>query len=162
MNQVDLQIPFDETRRLERAIYEHARILDKQLFVEWIDLFTNDGVYCLITFENEKNEGPYIIYDSGTAALKHRAAWLLDIFHVDRAKSLHQISNVEVIEYSDNEAKVHSYFSMYRTVDNGLPRLEATGEYQDNLVRQAGRWKFRERKAVLDNGILPAGFTDLV
>jgi len=162
MNQVNGQIPFDDTRALQSAVYEHARLLDKQLFVEWIDLFTEDGIYSLITFENEKNEGPYIIYDSGKAALKHRAAWLLDIFHVDRAKALHQITNVDVIEYAENEAQVHSYFSMYRTVDNGIPRLEATGTYQDHLERQGGVWKFKERRAVIDNGILPAGFTDLV
>ena len=152
----------DAIREIRGAIHAQARILDRQEFTDWLDLYTDDGVYSVITFENEVEQGPYILYDSGKTALKHRAAWLIDLFHVDRAKTLHQITNIDIVAFDENEARTSSYFAMYRTVDNGLPRLEACGEYRDVLIRQDGAWKFRERKAIIDNGLLPAGFTDLV
>lgn len=139
-----------------------ARILDRRQFINWLDLFTTDGVYCMITSENLECNGPYNVYDDGSVALKHRVAWLLRLFQVERAKTLHQVTNIHVTGISEYEATVESNFVMYRTTDNGTPALSACGEYRDSLRKENGRWLFARRQVVLDNGIIPAGLTDLV
>ncbi len=156
----------DDNERYEDQIrlllFDCARIIDHQRFLEWLELFTDDGIYSAITYENHQENGLYLFKDDGQESLKERVTFLMGFWQVGRSKTLHTVSNIRITPIGEDEASVNSYFVVYRTADDGVTQFHACGEYEDHLVRQEGRWLFRERKVIVDNGLLPSHFTDLL
>ena len=148
--------------QIRDLMFECARLVDHQQFRDWLDLFTEDGSYSAITYENNQENGLYLFKDDGKESLKERATFLMGFWQVGRGKTLHTLSNISITPLEEDEATANSYFVIYRTGDDGVTRFHACGEYEDNLVRQEGRWLFRKRKAIVDNGVLPSHFTDLI
>ena len=148
--------------QIRALMFECARLVDHQRFREWLDLFTEDGSYSAITYENNRENGLYLFKDDGKESLKERVTFLMGFWQVGRGKTLHTLSNISITPLQDDEASANSYFVIYRTGDDGVTRFHACGEYEDHLVRQDGRWLFKKRKAIVDNGILPSHFTDLI
>ena len=148
--------------QIRALLFECARLVDHQQFREWLDLFTEDGSYSAITYENSQENGLYLFKDDGKESLKERVTFLMGFWQVGRAKTLHTLSNISVTPVEEDEATASSYFVIYRTGDDGVTQFHACGEYEDHLVRQEGHWLFRKRKAIVDNGVLPSHFTDLI
>ena len=143
-------------------LYRYARVVDERRYLDWVDLFTEDATYSGITHENEHDQGLYLFKDEGKEALKVRAAWLIGLWQVERGKTLHTVTNIDVTDVAANEVRTRSYFVIYRTGDDGITQFHACGEYHDILVQQDGRWLFRERKAIVDANTLPPAFTELL
>jgi 3-phenylpropionate/cinnamic acid dioxygenase small subunit len=152
----------EDRSEIEKLFRAYARLLDQRRFAEWTDLFTEDGAYLVVTYENLQDQGLLLFKDDGREALKERAAFALGYYQSERCKTLHVVSNVEVDDASGNETICNSYFVVYRTPADGLPQLYSCGEYRDRLVKKTGRWMFRERLVVVDNETLPENFTELL
>ena len=148
--------------QIQNLLFSYARIADQQRFLEWLDLFTEDASYSAITYENLHDQGLYLFKDDGKEAMKERVTFLMGFWQVGRGKTLHMVSNIQVSDIQENGAKARSYFVIYRTGDDGVTQFHACGEYDDTLVRQDGRWLFQQRKVIVDNGVLPSHFTDLL
>ena len=129
--------------------------MDHQRFHEWMDLFTEDGSYSAITYDNNQESGLYLFKDDGRESLKERVTFLMGFWQVGRGKTLHTVSNIRITPLDEDETTGSSYFVIYRTGDDGVTRFHACGEYEDHLVRHEGRWRFQKRKAIVDNGVLP-------
>lgn len=153
---------YEDRSEIEKLFRTYCRLLDQGRFAEWVDLFTADGVYLVITHENLQDQGMLLLKDDGRDALKERAAFLMGYYQSERCKTLHTCCNVELGAISGNEATCNSYFVVYRTASDGFPQLHSCGEYRDRLFRENGRWVFRERLVVIDNETLPENFTDLL
>jgi hypothetical protein len=68
----------------------------------------------------------------------------------------HFITNVDVVEYRDNFARVRSYFSVMHTPANGQPRVTHNGWYDDTMEKQPdGRWLIAARTQHKDNAPPP-------
>ena len=147
--------------QIKNLLYDYARIVDQQRFYEWLDLFTDDGTYSAITYENFQEQGLYLFKDDGKEAMKERVTFLMGFWQVGRGKTLHAVSNIQA-SIHDDEATANSYFVIYRTGDDGVTQFHACGEYEDQLVRRDERWLFQQRKVIVDNGVLPSHFTDLL
>ncbi|HUY19457.1 MAG TPA: nuclear transport factor 2 family protein [Candidatus Binataceae bacterium] len=152
----------DDRAAIEKLMRTYARLLDERRFAEWIDLFAEDGAYVVVTYENLQDQGLLLFKDDGREALKERAAFVMGYYQFERCKTLHVVSNVDVATPSSDETSSTSYFVIYRTPADGLPRLYSCGEYRDRLVRRNGRWMFQERLAIVDNNTLPENFTELI
>ena len=151
-----------DENQIRNLLYDYAHIVDQQRFYEWLDLFTEDGSYSAITYENLQDQGLYLFKDDGKESLKERVTFLMGFWQVGRGKTLHTVSNIQVASLVGGEATANSYFVIYRTGDDGVTQFHACGEYEDRLTRQDGRWLFRQRKVIVDNGVLPSHFTDLL
>jgi 3-phenylpropionate/cinnamic acid dioxygenase small subunit len=147
---------------IRSALHHYARTIDQKRYYDWLNLFTDDGSYAVITYENLQDQGLYLYKDDGRAALEERVVYLVGYWKVARGKTLHTVSNIEVTPVSADEAKCTSYFVVYYTGDEGVTELYSCGECHDTLVKRDGRWLFREHKVVVDNGILPPNFTELL
>lgn len=144
-------------------IHRAARLTDEQKFLDWMDLFTADGVYAGITNENYVNTGLYLFKDKGKPALHERVAFLKGLWQVPRGKTLHLVTNIEVdIDPSGDTATAASYFIMTRTADMEHSKLHACGRYFDRFACSEGQWYFSERLVVVDSNMLPGEFTDLL
>lgn len=148
--------------QIRDLMYECARLVDRQQFLEWMDLFVEDGVYSAITYENLHDQGLYLFYDDGREAFKERVAYLRGFWQVARGKTIHQVSNIEITGLKEDEAKARSYFVIFRTGTSGVSEFHACGEYEDEVVKRDGRWLFRRRNAIVDTAVLPSHFTDLL
>ena len=147
---------------IEELLLRYARVLDRRRFTEWPGLFTGDGVYSAITHENFIGGGLLLFKDEGQEALKERVAFIMGYSQSQRSKTLHTVSNITIESSSDSEVTCCSYFVVYRSPWNSLPELHACGEYRDRLIKAAAQWRFRERLAIVDNGVLAQNFLDIL
>ena len=137
-------MPLSAADRLEilelAARYNHA--IDHRRGEEWADVFTADGQ--LIT--------------DGTVRAAGREG-LLE--HIRRAqasgqKVRHWICNA-VIDGDGDLAHLMMYVLAYVFTDGNItPTI--MGQYDDDLVREGGRWKFRTRRVTACAGGYPAHY----
>src|SRR5688572_22163741 len=121
---------------VNQLLLTYARTVDEQRFVEWLDLFTDDCTYSVITYENAQDQGMYLFMDD-KEGMKLRAAQLLGIWQAPRGKTLHVISNVEFGEVSEaGEVAVTTYLVVYRTAADGDTKLHSAGKTENVVVRQ--------------------------
>jgi 3-phenylpropionate/cinnamic acid dioxygenase small subunit len=153
-----------ETERAAVAlIYKAARLTDDRKYVEWMDLFTEDGEYSAITHENLNHKGLRLFRDVGKTALYERVAFLMGVWQVPRGKTVHLVSNVEVFAGEhENTVQAMSNFIITRTADLEHTVLHAAGRYIDRLERRDGVWLFKDRLAIVDSNLLPGEFTELL
>jgi len=144
-------------------IYKAARLADDRQYLEWMDLFTEDGEYSAITYENLIYKGLRLFRDVGRNALYERVAFLMGVWQVPRGKTVHLVSNTEVLATEDpNAVQALSSFIMTRTADLEHTVLHAAGRYVDRLERRDGVWRFRDRLVIVDSNLLPPEFTELL
>lgn len=153
----------DVEKQIVRLILLNARLSDEQKYLEWLDLFTEDGRYAGITNENYESTGLYLFKDKGKSAIHERVGFLKGLWQVPRGKTLHFVTNIEVaVDPSGETASATSYFLMSRTADMEHTTLHAAGRYFDKFSLIDGAWLFAERIAVVDSNMLPGEFTDLL
>lgn len=111
------------------ARYNHA--IDHFEAEEWASLFTQDGVL----------SANGSVRASGREAL---VAYVAARREAGGPRIRHVLTNI-VIDPAGDGARVRAYVLAYRIDDwTGMPYV--LGEYDDELVRQAGRWRFRLRR----------------
>lgn len=150
-------------RAIVSLIYRAASASDEQRYLDWMDLFTRDGEYSAITYENKLRDGLRLFRDVGKSALHERVAFLMGLLQVPRGKTLHMISNIEVSQ-DETQNLVHavSNFMVIRTADMEHSQLLAAGRYEDRFERYDDRWLFKEHFVIVDSNLLPAEFTELL
>lgn len=150
-------------RAITALIHRAARLADDRNYLEWMELFTEDGEYSAITHENLSYRGLYLFSDIGRGALYERVAFLMGVWQVPRGKTTHLVSNIEVSAgEGPSSATALSNFILARTGDQEHTTLHAAGRYRDRFERQGGAWRFKERQVVVDSNLLPPEFTDLL
>jgi len=160
-----LAAPVDaETERAITAlIYRCARLIDDRKYMEWMELFADDGEYSAITYENLQYKGLRLFRDVGKTALYERVAYLMGVWQVPRGKTIHLVSNIEVSAGEhENAVTAMSNFIVTRTADLEHTVLHAAGRYVDRFERQGGLWLFKDRLAIVDSNLLPGEFTELL
>lgn len=150
-------------RAVIALIYRAARLSDEQRYLEWMDLFADDGEYSAITNENQSYQGLRLFRDVGKTALHERVAFLMGLIQAPRGKTLHLVSNIEIEDGERPDTAVAtSNFIMTRTGELEDTRLHAAGRYRDRFERQGDRWLFKERLVIVDSNLLPPTFTELL
>ncbi len=139
----------------------YARTVDDQQYHQWLDLFSEDGIYAVMTHENYLDQGLYL-HREDKEGMKARAAHLLGVWQNPRGKTLHVVSNIDFEEVSEELVVVRSYLTVYRTEKDGETKLHTCGCAVDRLVKEGDRWLFREREVTVDNSLLPYNFTELL
>ena len=150
-------------REILGLIKRAARFVDDQLYMDWLDLFCDEGVYGAITQENYTSTGLHLYKDYGKATIHERIGFLKGLWQTPRAKSLHLVTNTEAyVDVSGTKAYARSNFLMTRTGELQHAKLHACGVYNDKFVLQDGAWLFSERLVVVDSNMLPSEFTELL
>lgn len=151
-----------DERAIVALINRAAQAADDREYMAWVDLFTDDGEYSVVTLENVET-GLYLHRDRGKRALQERAAYHKGIWQVPRGRILHLVSNI-VVTVGDTADVAHakSSFIMTRTADMEHAKLYASGRYADQFERSGERWQFKARRVHLYSNLLPAAFTELI
>lgn len=102
--------------------------------------------------------------------VRHDAAQVFAAYGVTRIypdtgtpKTHHVTSNVMVVPDGPDAARSRSYFTVFQAVAGTLPLQPViAGRYQDRFVKQAGAWRFAERRIEMTLfGTLSAHLTEI-
>jgi 3-phenylpropionate/cinnamic acid dioxygenase small subunit len=154
--------PVAAERAIAALINRSARLADDHKYLEWMELFTEDGVYSAITRQNAETSGLYLFRDVGRQMLHMRAAFLMGLWQAPRGMTRHVVSNLEIELADQSTATCVSSFIMARTGELEMTKLHASGRYIDAFQKVDGAWRFKSREVVVDTDILPSEFTDLL
>ncbi len=101
-------------REIEEFLFHEARLLDECRFEDWMDLFTDDGIYWVPTEENQQSgiDTHSIFYDDKTL-MDHRVRRLnhpLNYAQTPPSRTRHVIGNVVIEDDggTDGEIQVRS------------------------------------------------------
>jgi uncharacterized protein (TIGR02246 family) len=117
---------------IREALAEYCFRLDGGDFAGMAALFTADGVWDTAF---GKAEGRAAIAELARD-IRARAG--------ERPRAVHLVTNVAIALMGDH-ARVRSNWTVVQNSPQG-PRIGSGGAYDDEMVRQDGRWLFRTRK----------------
>jgi 3-phenylpropionate/cinnamic acid dioxygenase small subunit len=124
-----------DVERAQNLLYREARLLDERRYEEWLELFTDDGLYWIPIHQDGGEADPRssvsIIYDDA----ERRSERVFRTLHtpvLDQSppsRTIHVVSNVEVDDAREpnGDARVHCVL-MIAEMRPGGPRQVGLGE----------------------------------
>lgn len=138
---------------VEMFLYKEARLSDERLYRDWEALWTDDAIYWVPA--NDENINPdlemSIIYDN-----RSRIALRVNQFYTGKrymaeaeSKLRRVVSNVELLDVSEEEIRVASNFVIYESTSR---QDNIWGGRNEHLLRKVdGEWKMASKKVSLVN-----------
>ena len=147
----------DIVREIEQLLYRQSELLDQKLWQDYIDLFTDDGVYWMpVTPDQTEWEGSPSIFAEDKYMMEvrmgrvtHPTAWS----QVPMWSTSHVIGNVVLESESDGEWVVRSRFHMMELRRDTVRHFGGT--YRHTLVRDRGQLKIKLQRVDLFNSQAP-------
>ena len=125
----------EDKEAIRELLYEYCHHADSGDHAARASLFTEDAEFIMATRTARTRKGieEYVasIWPPG-----------------GRPRRQHCMVN-PLIRLNGDEARVESYVVMFREADGG-PKVAYGGRYIDHVVKQGGRWLFRQRKIISD------------
>jgi anthranilate 1,2-dioxygenase small subunit len=136
---------------------DYAARLDRQDLTAWVDCFTEDAFYTVISRENvERNQPVGLIYCEGRGMIADRAFALLKTAMFGPRYLRHMTSNVSIAMQPDGSVRAGANFVVFEVLtDRPDARVLLVGEYRDVFVREGDALKLKERRCVYDNLLIP-------
>jgi len=137
----------------EDLLFEEAGLLDAWKLRDWLELLTQDASYLVPPLDMpdaEPGSALFLVTDdrvrleSRVGQLLGRSAWA----ESPRSRTRRLVSNVRVLHTDAGEARVTANFAVWR-FSNQLSNVYV-GRYLNALRFEKGRWRIRERRAILD------------
>jgi 3-phenylpropionate/cinnamic acid dioxygenase small subunit len=147
----------DIVREIEQLLYRQSELLDQKLWQDYIDLFTDDGVYWMpVTPDQTEWEGSPSIFAEDKYMMEvrmgrvtHPTAWS----QVPMWSTSHVIGNVVLESESDGAWIVRSRFHMMELRRDTVRHFG--GSYRHTLVRDGGQLKIKLQRVDLFNSQAP-------
>jgi len=122
----------EEKDAIREVLAEYCFCLDGGRFAEMAALFTEDG-----TWDTAFGRATGRVAIAELARdIRARAG--------ERPRAIHLVANI-VIALADDRARVRSNWTVVQNSPEG-PKIGSGGGYDDEMVKQNGRWLFRTRK----------------
>jgi 3-phenylpropionate/cinnamic acid dioxygenase small subunit len=121
----------------EKLLYAYAYAYDSKDCVAWANLFATDAIFSWET----KVTGRDAILQGCIARQKNV---------VGNIKTHHNMTNIVFDELTPNEAKTRTYVVLtWQKPGDKTPSTQGVGTYRDVIVKQDGRWLFKERDLLM-------------
>ena len=139
-------------QEIEEFLYQEAELLDNWQLEEWAALFSVDGTYEIPPIGNPNADfktSLFLVHDD-RARLEQRALRLLKKeAHVEypHSRTLHNVSNVRMVNNEGDVVSVKCNFSTYRAKRDFLDIYVGVNEYQ--FVKEDGELKIKSKKVIL-------------
>jgi anthranilate 1,2-dioxygenase small subunit len=157
--------PFDP--RLQALLLHHeiesfnaryAQALDEQRLADWIEMFTDDALYVVLSRENFDRGLPVgLIYCENKRMIHDRAFALMETSMFAPRYLRHIIGNQAVLS-AENNGTVRAranYVVLQVLLDRPDATLHQVGVYYDVFRHVGGALKLAERRCVYDNLLVP-------
>ena len=145
----------DEVRlrgRIEALNADYVHTIDDDRLEQWPELFTERGLYKVLTRENRDLGLPVsLIYCDGRGMLADRIVAMRTANIYEPHVYCHAVSALQILSVENGAICTRSTFQVVRTMHEGDMTVFACGKYIDRIVEDGGRLRFAERIAVLDS-----------
>lgn len=126
----------EEIRELFQA---YRQALDEKDFAAYAATFAEDGEFIAGTMRA-----------SGRAAIQELVEGMLgSLLTAESGNDLHVVANPAIALAGDRASARSTWIYVLRD-ESGEPALCKVGHYEDELVREGGRWRFQRRDAPTD------------
>jgi 3-phenylpropionate/cinnamic acid dioxygenase small subunit len=149
--------PADALREIEQFLYRQSELLDNKLWQDYIDLFTDDGVYWMpVTPDQTEWEGSPSIFAEDKYMMEVRMGRVMHPTAWSQAPmwgTSHVIGNVVIESESAIEWVVRSRFHMMELRRDTVRHFGGT--YRHTLVRDNGQLKIKLQRVDMFNAQAP-------
>jgi anthranilate 1,2-dioxygenase small subunit len=147
---------------VERFNAAYAQALDEQRLMDWVEFFTEDGSYIIISRENADRDMPVgLIYCENKGMIYDRAFALLKTTMFAPRYLRHFISNLQIVG-QDRDGTISAranYMVMQVLFDRPDAKVHQIGAYVDKFRRVGGALKLAERRCIYDNLLVDNALT---
>lgn len=134
---------------------EHVYLVDSDRLEEWIELFTEDGVYKVIPRENLDQGLPVsLLFCEGRDMLIDRIAYLRKAATYNIHHDRHLLGPLRIVETGPDSYEATVNFTVFQSEPEGGARLFAVGYYLDRIRRTPAGWRFAEKTVVLESNVV--------
>src|SRR5262249_13441938 len=135
----------EQRNAILQTLYRYAHAYDRGQGSEWLDLFTDDGL-----FETRRQAVP----PPALTGRAHLTTYCAGIVKGKRpGRTVKHVVNAPLIQLEGERATVITYFVVVSSDEDHGARVSGHGRYIDTLVKDGGVWKFKAR--VIDNELHP-------
>jgi anthranilate 1,2-dioxygenase small subunit len=136
---------------LHRLQEHYVSVIDTDRLEEWPDLFTEDGVYEIVSKENADLGLPVgIMHCFGQAMLRDRIVSLRKANVFEPHTYRHMTSGLEFTSVDEDIVDMQSNYVVVQTLTDGESRVYQAGRYFDRVVRTPLGWRYQRKRAVYD------------
>jgi anthranilate 1,2-dioxygenase small subunit len=150
-------------KRLEALLLHHevetfnaayAAALDERRLTDWVEMFTDDAFYVIISRENADRGMPVgLIYCENKGMIFDRAFATEKTAMFAPRYLRHVIGNLQILGEDDNgDIRARANYVVVQVLfDRPDAKLHQVGVYYDRFRRVGGELKLAERRCVYDN-----------
>jgi anthranilate 1,2-dioxygenase small subunit len=133
------------------AVY--AAALDEQRLMDWVEMFTDDAFYIVISRENADKQLPVGLIYCESKAMIHDRAFALEKTAMFAPRYLrHIIGNLQVLGESGDQIRARANYALIQVLyDRPEAKLHQVGVYEDVFRRVNGELKLAQRRCIYDN-----------
>ena len=130
---------------------DYVHLIDEDRLEEWVDLFTDDCTYKILSRENvDAGYSLELMACDNKGMLRDRVVSLREANLYNLHTDKHVLSVVRVLGCGDGAWSVQANFSVYQSTLGGETDLFAVGTYRDKVIFEDGRPLFAEKIVVND------------
>jgi anthranilate 1,2-dioxygenase small subunit len=131
----------------------YAAALDEQRLSDWVEMFTDDAFYVVISRENADKGMPVgLIYCDSKAMIYDRAFALEKTAMFAPRYLRHVIGNLQILGADNGAIRARANYVVIQVLyDRPEARLHQVGVYHDMFRRTDGVLKLAERRCIYDN-----------
>ena len=135
---------------------DYCHYIDDDRLEEWLDFFTEDCEYIILSRENEESNLPLeLLSCRNKNMLRDRILSLREanIYNIHFDK--HLLGAVRILGKENGGYRVQANYSLYQSNQDGVSELFSVGTYRDLITFAAGKPQFKEKTAVADTFGIP-------
>ena len=153
-------------QEIEDFLFHEGELLDEFKLKEWAALFSSNGTYVIPPIGNpdaDFKNSLFFVHDD-RARLEQRALRLLKReAHVEypHSTTLHNVTNVRIVNNEEDAVKIRCNFSTYRTKREVLDNYVGVNVYI--FVKENGELKIQSKKVILKlDSLRPHGKVSII
>lgn len=141
---------------IDDLIHRASLALDDKNWNDWLDCFADDGQYFAHPADDYRAGRPLaLMMDDCKARIQDRISYIRDVWVYEDYQTRHFTQRMRVQESADRQVDVLSNFTVYFSSEQGDADILCVGQYQDRIDIGETVAKFRRRRAIIDNFLLP-------
>jgi anthranilate 1,2-dioxygenase small subunit len=132
----------------------YAAALDEQRLMDWVEMFTEDAFYAVISRENADKGLPVGLIYCDSKAMIYDRAFALEKTSMFAPRYLrHIIGNLQILgDATDDAVRARANYVLIQVLyDRPDAKLHQVGVYHDRFRRVDGALKLAERRCIYDN-----------
>jgi anthranilate 1,2-dioxygenase small subunit len=148
---LDALLLYQEVNEFNAA---YAATLDEQRLIDWVEMFTEDAFYVVISRENADHGLPVGLIYCDSKRMIHDRAFALEKTTMFAPRYLrHIIGNLQILgEAPDGAIRARANYVLVQVLyDRPEAKLHQVGAYHDVFRRVDGALKLAERRCIYDS-----------